>query len=120
MESLLILTLFTSMAGNWVNVSPMRKCLGDKLVGLEGSSETAHKGLEFRQASIFGNIMQISKSVAIREPSVFRRWYFIDLTGASYNTPKCEACGGLKFHSHPSFVRKSWMYATCDDGWSIL
>jgi len=49
------LTLVYSAAGNWVKGSPIRKCPGDRYAGLKGSSDRAHKGLEFRQASIYAS-----------------------------------------------------------------
>jgi len=35
-----------------VSGSSIRKCPGDKYVGLKESSDRAHRGLEFRHASI--------------------------------------------------------------------
>jgi len=52
LEILLHLTSLKSAAGNWVSGSPIRKCPGDKEVGLKGSSDKTHRGLEFRQAYI--------------------------------------------------------------------
>jgi hypothetical protein len=49
------------------------------------------------------------------EPYVRRSWNFIDLTAASHNPPKCGACGGMNFQSHPSLVKKSCTLAICDE-----
>jgi hypothetical protein len=50
-------TLVWSAEGKWVSGSPIIKCPGDKYVGLRGSLDEAHKGLEFRQAYISaGNV----------------------------------------------------------------
>jgi len=58
LESLLVLTLVKSIAGNWLSGSPIRKRSEDKYVGLQGSSDKAHRGLEIRQASISDNSVQ--------------------------------------------------------------
>jgi len=52
LESLLHLKLLRSAAGNCVIGSPIRKCPQDRYVVLKVSSDRAHRGLEFRQASI--------------------------------------------------------------------
>jgi len=41
-----------SEAGNWVSGSAIRKCPGEKKVGLKGLSDKAHKVLEFILAPI--------------------------------------------------------------------
>ena len=48
------------MEGNWVSGSPIKKCPGDRYIGLNGSLYMAHKGLEFKQDSISVSRVQSS------------------------------------------------------------
>jgi len=58
------LTSVKSTAVNCVSGSPIRKCPVDKHVGLKGSSDKVHRGLEFRQASIAVSNVHSSSKVA--------------------------------------------------------
>ena len=62
---ILYLTSARSAAGKWVSGSPIMKCAGDIYVGLKGSSDKAHRGLEFRQSSISASSVHSSSLVAI-------------------------------------------------------
>lgn len=86
------------VSGTALSAEPIKKCPGINAVRSAGSSDSALKGLEFRQSSICVSSVAISSYANVAFPMILLKWCFVALTAASYRPPKCGADGGLKRH----------------------
>jgi hypothetical protein len=96
-----------------------KKWPGVRAYGSLGSEGIWHNGQEFRHASVWVKVVDISSKLIHALPMTQRMWCFMDFIPASQRPPKCGEWGGIKCQRSPSVVIKLFLLERCQS-WAFL